>query len=445
MERAESAALPPVCLMRFAPFAVPVVVLALADCGGCPPANPTPVTFEIDNTLNWPIFVADEQQQAGISVQLPVGGGTWADAPESLTCPCQACDQICAGNGCNCTPPAGVIRQIHPAASYQRKWSGQYHVKSSVSCFLGGAQTCLEAPTNAAPGQHLRAELCFANQLQTPPPSTDTFPGSIPQSNLQCVDREFTLPVSGVIVLSPPSAPNCNVTADCTGTQICQDGLCSTSCLPNQVPALSGTWSADVGDPDNQGFFTQATSTDRITLTGSGTVGSIQYTSGDVQIGLYRNDATLGRVTATMYITLPGGRAAPMAVGDSVDVTVIESTDSTRPGANAAVFRRSGVTLLVIDAGRGGPVLTPQDMQPFSVATEGEEFACDPGDCGRKIHRVMTFTGGGVNVALQPGTSQVQVLGGYSYEFVPVTNYKYDYAGCDPQPITPFVILLHSP
>ena len=105
----------------------------------------------------------------------------------------------------------------------------------------------------------------------------------------------------------------------------------------------------------------------------------------------------------------------------------------------------AGVTLLVIDAGRGGPVLTPDDMQPFSVATEGEKFACDPGDCGRKIHRTMTFTAGGATLVLQPGTPQFQVVGGFRYELVPVANYLYDFSGCDPQPITPFVILLSPP
>jgi hypothetical protein len=425
--------------MRRAWF-LPLLAFGFVGCHGCAPSNPTPVTFEIDNTLNWPIFVADEQQQAGISMQLPVSG-TWTKVTEDLTCPCQDCGEICNGTGCDCPPPAGLIRQIHPGGTYNRTWSGQYHVTETLSCNIGQSSTCLEKATNGAPGQQWRAELCFANRLETTPPTTDTFPGTLPQADLQCVDQEFTLPVNGPIVLSPPASPTCTSTSDCTGMAICQDGVCSTSCLPSNVPPLSATWSAFVGDPDDEGFFTMSSGTNRTILTGSGTVASVGYTGGDVQIALYRDDPVQGRLTANMYLTLPGGRAVPMAAGDPVTVTVVESTDPTRPGANGAVFQNNNVTLLVIDAGAGGPILTPDEMQPFTVATDGEEFACDPGDCGRRIDMMMTFTAGGVNLVLAPGTSQFQMVGGTNYEFVPVADFKYDYSGCDPQPVTPFVII----
>jgi hypothetical protein len=425
-----------------------IVVLALGAfgtaCGGCARGNPTPVTFRINNTLQWPIFMQDEQSQAGVSIQVS-SGGTWVTAPENLTCSCQSCDSICNGSGnCTCPPPAGVLRQVAPGASYERVWAGQYHVQSSVACFLGGPQDCLEAATNPSPGDEVRAEWCFANQLETTPPATSTFPGTIPQSNLECVDQTLKLPVSGVVQFTPPSATNCSKTADCTGNQLCQDGVCSTSCLPNTVPPLSSTWSASVGNPADQGFFATTSSTTRTAMTGTGTISSIQYTGGDVQISVYRNDPNLGRLTASMYITLPGGRAVPMAVGDVVTVTVIQSTDPTRPGAAGVIFAAPPLIELVIDSGLGGPVLTPADMQPFAVTTEGEPFACNPGDCGRKIHRTMTFTAGGTTLVLQPGTPQFQSIGGYRYEFVPVANYTFDYPGCDPYPVTPFVIL-YSP
>lgn len=428
--------------MRAAPIAIAAALVACT----CQPPTPLSVTFRIKNPLTWPVFVADGQEQAGIIVQRPVAGG-WADVAESLTCECLQCSQVCQ-RSCTCPLPPGMVRQVRGGEQHERSFAGEYRDNGSRACLLGNVGACLESPTVVSAGDALRAKWCFANRLASPPPAEARFPGSIPESGAVCVTREFTLPVSGVIELSPPEPTTCASTAECRTAEreLCQSGLCSTTCLPSSVPPVGGSWTVEVLDPDNQGFFQvqEPATPGRVTYAGRGTVGAVRYETGSVRLTFVRDDPQLGRVTGALYLALPGGRAVPMNAGDPVEVTVVVSTDRDRPGARGAVLRRSGVTLLVADAGRGGPVLAPDDMQPFSVAAEGEEFACDPGNCGRKVHREMTLTAAGQSAVLRPGTPQKKLVGGYRYELVPVANYRYDYEGCGKGPVTPFAIVLDT-
>jgi hypothetical protein len=423
-----------------------LAALAVALAAGCPscleqPARP--ITIHVKNALNWPVFVRDEDAQAGVQV-LQYDRGAWTELSELAPCACQECTQACESVECSCAPAPTWARRIDPGKTADRVWSGEYRSLERVSCFLLGARDCLGDRVAAQAGSY-RVKLCWAATLSAAPPDSERFRAEFPTS-LNCTTREFQLPAEGVVEVQTVQPPGCRSAADCATDELCLDGRCSATCLPNDVPALgSGDWTLEVGSPDDAGFF-QATQTGggATVYRGAGKVASVRYSSGTTNLVLTRTASGV-EYTASLYYVLPGQRAFALSVGEEIDVTLVEYASGERKGARAIALRQAGQLLLLADNGRGGRVLDDAQSAPFSVGPSGDVFACGAGDCGRRMFRRLSFAAGSASLLLAPGKADVVEVAGQSYEAVAVASYSDEVAGCGPQPVVPYAVVWQRP
>ena len=416
-----------------------VLAALSASCASCTDQPATPVTFTIANKLSWPIFAHDEFEQAGTVIQRD-DNGTWVDLREAASCACEECGQVCGA--CTCLGEPTFARRIAPGATFDRVWPGEFREDDTDRCASGNVR-CVGARRAVQPG-HYRVKLCYASSLTgNLPGGKDRFAADFPTSALTCGVKEFDLPASGPVEVTTVEPPGCKITSDCAADQLCQQGRCSSGCLPSAVPALGGEWTVEIGGIDDRGFFKVETDPKTLARTyrGTGKLSSVRYSQGTTNVTLIRYDASQLDFTADFYYTLPAKRALPLVVGETLDVVLVEFPSGDRKLARGVTLRRGGALLLAADTGRGGPALASSLTAPFDLKTEGEPFACSSSDCGKRTHRRMTFLAGDKSATVEPGKSAVLSTGGSNYELVSAANYRDEAQGCTPQPITPFVIL----
>jgi hypothetical protein len=419
-------------------FAVGAALAFLASACSCGRLPATTVTFKVKNKLTWPVFVHDEFNHLGTIVQKD-DSGVWTDLREFAACACEECAEACGR--CTCFGESSIARRIGPGESLERTWSGEFREQDQTTC-LGGKVPCVGSRLPAQPG-HYRVKVCYASSLSVAPTGKDRFPADFPSSALTCSHREFELPASGPVEVATIEPPGCRATSECEKGQLCQQGHCSSGCLPHAVPPLGGDWTVEVGGIDDRGFFevTADPKTQAKTYLGTGKVSSVRFSSGTTNLTLIRYDAIGIDYTATFYYTLPGKRAVPFAVGDALEVVLVEFPAGDRKLARGLTLRQGGALLLAADNGRGGPVLSAQQIAPFEVSVDGESFACMGGDCGRRVHRKVTFRAGEKRETVEPGKTALFNVGAASFDAVAVGNYRDEVQGCGTSPSAPYVFM----
>jgi hypothetical protein len=425
-----------------APLAVLLAAAPLPACSSCVDHPAAPVTLRVVNNLAWPIFVADDFEQLGLTVQHDEGAAAWKPMAEFATCDCQECSVAC--DPCECPATATWVRRIEPKGTAERVWQGEYRPDDHVNCYSGEVKPCLGDRLAAQPGRY-RLRLCWASSVPGAPDQGQRFEAIMPTEGLTCVSHNFEIPSSEPVVIQTDAPPGCRGPQDCPSDQMCLGGECSSTCLPNVVPALGGDWTVEVGQPGNVGFFKVTDGANGAKIyKGTGTVDNARYTSGTTNLALTRLENGLD-YTATLYYTLPGKRALALLQGDEVEVTIVDYLSGTRKMARGVSIRRAGKLALLADNGYDGPALEAGQTAPFTVQVENDVFACNVADCGKRLHRLFRVLGGEADLALEAGKAGTLKLGSDSYEVVPVANYRDEVDGCGPRPMTPYVILLQDP
>jgi len=429
-------------LLRLSSLAL-ALASVLPGCASCIDQPAQPVVLRVVNKLAWPIYVQDDLDQAGLTVQRDAPGG-WTDAKESATCACQECSQICTG--CTCPTVEGWARRIQPGASVERTWAGEYRANDKVRCYGGPAEPCL-GKRQAAQAGTWRLKLCWATSLPTTPPDQERFQASFPsEGTLSCVTRTFDLPATGPVEILTDAPPGCTVATDCTGGQMCLGGQCSSTCLPNAVPKLTGEWGLEIGVPDNAGFFEvqPGTVSGSVVFRGAGKVTTVRYNAGTTNLTVSRVVNGLD-YTGSIYYTLPGRRALPLLVGDPVELTVVDFQSGPRKRARGLVLKVDGKVALIADNGFYGKALEATHLAPFEVDVAGAVFACDAADCGMRSHRRTLVRVVGEPQVVEAGKALEFADGEDTWEFVSVANYLDEVADCGPSPMTPFALIFQRP
>jgi hypothetical protein len=416
--------------------------------GGCTCAAPpaTKVSLNAKNTLDWDIFVPDTAGEGGLAVQHPPSPG--ADAtlvPEGAPCPCLGCDVACAqADSCNCTQHPKV-RRIRAGKSFSRDFLGNEHAATRADCGAGDLGPICYQTGVPIPAGGYRLHFCYAPDAPGASANQDEFESTLPEGSLTCVDKTFEYPTDTSVEIETVRPPPCGADRACPSGQICQRGVCSATCLASGVPPLGATWSTSVTLSDNEALFV-GTGSDPLRQTATATVGAASYAGDDLTLALSQQLAH-GRATGTVRISLaPGTPVVPMAPGETVTVLVV--TSDSRQSSAATVRDANGNLLLAADQGLGGPLLTSADLTPFSVSTEGQVFACDQSDaCGKRFHRLMTFTAGTTSVDVEAGKTETLPGPSGTFAATSVANSK-DERGtpenCGPEPVTAFDLVLSN-
>jgi hypothetical protein len=367
--------------------------------------------------------------------------GAWVDARETADCDCQECYQAC--EACQCPTVQTWAHRVEPGASMSRVWSGEYRTNERVTCGTDVVQ-CLGDRRAAQPGTW-RVQLCWAASVLNAPANLERFPAEFP-ADLTCSTQTFDLPASGTVDVVTSAPAGCRGPTDCPADQLCLNGQCSSSCLPNEVPKLGSDWNVEVGSPDDAGFFSVLGRTDGARVyKGSGQITKVQYSSGTTSLTVTRVDNGIDYF-ASFYYTLPAKRTLALNNGDAVDVLIVEFPAGARNLAAGITLRKAGKLQLAVDNGFGGQVLDSAALDPFVVTPGGELFACDSGDCGKRLHHRMRFQAGAASADVDPGKAVQLAVGGDTYEAVAVANYVDEVPGtCGPSPMSPYVILLQPP
>lgn len=400
------------------------------------------MTLRVVNKLSSPIYVADEFDQLGLEVQQE-RFTKWTRMAEYAACDCQDCARAC--DVCSCPTFQAMVRRIDPGASAERVWEGEYRADDKVNCFTGEVKSCLGERRAAQAGSY-KLELCFASSVAGAPTDQQRFAGTLPAREHQtCRTLIFQMPSDEPVVIQTDQPPGCRSQGDCPADQLCLSGQCSSSCTSSDVPALGGEWTVEVGQPDNLGFFTVTDGPNGAKVyKGAGTVESARFTTGTTNLTVVRTSATGIDLKANLYYTLPSKRALALTRGDAVEITVVDHPAGTRKMARGVALKKAGTLALVADNGFGGAVLDAAATAPFVVQTGGEVFACDVADCGQRMHRRMSATGGDPALQLDAGKSGLVRVGELDYEVVAVANYADEVDGCGPTPMSPYVILLQE-
>ncbi|MFN7130450.1 MAG: hypothetical protein ACK4N5_00110 [Myxococcales bacterium] len=410
------------------------------SCGSCIEHAATPVTFRVTNTLPWAIYVHDEFDQLGTVVQRREGDGSVTDLRETAACSCEECESACGR--CTCFGVSSIVRRIAPGQSVERTWLGEFREDARTDCAAGGSVSCLGERRPAQPGAY-RVKVCYGQTITGAPADAERFPAELPTTHLTCATADFEHPAEGVVEVKTVPPASCRVTQDCPAGQLCQNGRCSADCLPHEVPALGADWNVEIGGLDDRGFFDVTDNPDGSkTYKGTGKVTTVRYTRGTTNLELFREGPNGLDYTAGLYYVLPKSRAVPIAVGSTVELTlVLHRQDGPRRLARGLTLKQNGVLLLAADTGIGGRVLDDALLAPFRVDSDGVPFACNPGDCGRRTHRQTTFASGERVQTVDAGKSAELELESGRYEVVAIGNYVDAVTGCGAMPVVPYVIM----
>jgi len=394
----------------------PLWALALGACGGGrPPA--TAITLKATNTLGFDIFVPNDARQGGLTVGHG-GAGSFASVPEAPTCACERCERACDDScACSTTPMAHRIRA---GQSFSRTFDGTEHAATRADCGAGDlGPVCFDSGQPAPAGTYA-LRFCFATNVPGASDGTDNFATTFDGSALTCITRNFQYPTDTEWDISPDPPTPCGPANACPAGQLCQQGVCSASCLANGVPPLGASWLVAVSVITDQAFFT----TSGATLRGAGTVGTVSFSQGVLDLRLSRSEG-MGAAVGELYAQLPRTLTAlPLQLGQAVTVEVVPMDASDPHSASGLVIRdAAGDLLLAAELDTGAPVLTADDLAPFAVSGQGTPMACDQVPiCGRNLHSTVRFSAGAASVDAEPGATVSLAVGGRTWDATAVAN-----------------------
>lgn len=398
--------------------AVALACGVFSDCD-CSRPPPTPVKLVAKNTLDFDIFVPDDSRQGGLSVVQP---GSGAIVPEAPACTCLQCEHACEDVNCACdTQP--TARRIRKGQSFSRTFDGQEHVATRADCGAGDfGPTCFQAGEPLQAGTYA-LQLCFASSVPGAAQDLDEFPATFDQSALTCVTKTFDYPGQTEWDISPEPPKPCGPDNVCPTGQLCQHGLCSSSCLGNTVPPVGSSWGVSARVVDDEGFFTQSGTPVR--YSGTGQVGSMTFSQGVLYLPLSRA-VGVGRAVGSISVQVPPTVSVmPFLSGDTVQVMVIPVTSDPESPSAVVLRDANGALLLAAELDTGTPVLAASDVAPIGVSGSGTPFGCDQSDiCGRQLFTTVVFSGD-ARAEVEPGQTGQVASGGKVYDAIAVANSAY--------------------
>ena len=315
------------------------------------------------------------------------------------------------------------IHRIPAGQSFTRTFAGSEFQATRADCGTGDlGPACFAAGQPLESGNFL-LQLCYAESVPDEQSGND-FNGTFPtDGSVICVTQPFTYPQDTSVVVSTVAPPPCSATSQCPTGQLCQQGVCSASCLSNTVPTYGAQWTDSVQVIQDQGFFTH-TNGDPDRLTGTGTVGSVLYNGTDMQLTVV-GSAAEGSLAAQVEVMVPAGTpTVPFFTGETLSVLVIEA-DSTRSDSTAIAIRDAqGNLALAVDEGYGGALLSAADLAPVTLDPGGSAFACTLTTlCGKQVYQSMTFSSGNAQAEVEPGQTGTLEVGSTSYAATAVADY----------------------
>ena len=335
-----------------------------------------------------------------------------------------------------------MAHRIRKGGRFTRRFDGNEHIATRASCGTGDlGPVCLQPGAPIAAGPYA-LQLCYATSVPGASGGVDDFPSNIDPQQLTCLTKTFSYPDQTTWEIAPPPPTPCGANQECPGEQLCQKGVCSATCLANDVPPLGNGWDVSISIIDDQGFFTQS-GTGVIAVDGTGQVGQANYLGSDMRLTLTRA-VGVGHASGQIEVALPKG-VTPVAFlpGETVAVHILQAGASRKNSSAITIRDASGNLLLAADMGRGGPLLGGSDLAPFSVDGHGLAFACNQSDlCGRRVHKGILFNAGSASVEVQPGQGAPVTVGAQSFVATAIENYA-DRAGsslndCDPEGLLEF-------
>jgi hypothetical protein len=422
--------------------------IALSACV-CSPSEPKSVTLRLKNTSASALFIDQSDGRLGMQVQRSVGG-QWLSFVETPACACQACDMICgAGGTCDCPMPTPMVQKVESGTNAERTWSGLVQVSSAAGCGGFGGTSCLN-PENAPYNETFNLHLCYALSADVPP-SLDggAVEGMLP-TDTTCVDKQFQID-DGLVEISPQRGADCVTSADCRGPgELCFSGACTASCPNNTYPQIGNNWDIGIGITD-MGFFDSVTDVNgRTIFTGTGTISSAAYSGNSVRIHLTRTGSSGEALNGVIAFTVPPNELGPLTAGAPVSVKSVQPSMTENPDNAALIIRAvddGGTLLVAADSAQNGPLLSGDDVQPFTVAFNQDTVGCRSTDCGKLLFSTTTFTlSGGQQVNLEPGGQANLVSSAGTYRAVNVDAQRNGMdAMCDPADIRPYLIWQDKP
>lgn len=335
-----------------------------------------------------------------------------------------------------------MAHRIRKGEKFTRRFDGNEHVATRADCGAGDlGPVCLQAGAPIAAGSYA-LQLCYATSVPGASQGADDFPATFDPRQLTCVTKSFGYPEQTTWEIAPPPPAPCGPGAECPGEQLCQKGVCSATCLANDVPPLGNGWDVAISIIDDQAFFTQS-GTSVVAFDGTGQVGQANDLGSDMRLTLTRA-VGVGHASGQIEVALPKGvTPVPFLAGETVAVHIVQARAVRKNSAAVTIRDAAGNLLLAADMGRGGPLLTASDLAPFSVGGTGVAFACNQSDvCGRRVHRGILFNAGTAQVEVEPGKGAPVTVGSQSFVATAIENYA-DASGsslndCDPEGLLEF-------
>lgn len=392
-------------------------VFSACDCAKPPP---TPVKLTAKNTLDFDIFVPDDAHQGGLTVVRP---GDSAPVPEAPACACLQCSQACNTTDCTCTTTPTAHR-IKKGESFSRTFDGLEHTATRADCGAGDfGPVCFQDGEPIQSGTYA-LQLCFASSVPGAAQGLDEFPATFDSSSITCTTKQFNYPTDPEWVISPEPPKPCGPDNACPNGQLCQHGLCSSSCLGNDVPTVGSSWGVFARVVDDEAFFDQSGAPTH--YTGTGQVGSMSLSQGVLYLPLSRS-VGVGRAVGSISVQLPPTvTTVPFLSGDTLAVDIVPVTSDPQSPSAVTLRDASGTLLLAAELDTGTPLLGSAEVAPFTVSGGGTPFGCNQSDvCGRQLFTTVVFSAGTVGAEVEPGKSAPVTVNGRIYDAIAVANSQY--------------------
>lgn len=248
--------------------------------------------------------------------------------------------------------------------------------------------------------------------------------------------------MDGTVNVGPKKGAACAAATDCLNPgDLCLEGTCTSTCPAHDIPELGSAWSLRVPSPDDQGFFTTTVNGGKTVWQGSGTVSSVIYQGGVLNLRLNRPSMTGPGPSGAVFVGLPGGLGPALTAGVKVEVTLVDGSSAKNPENRAVVIRdESGALLLAADTAQNGPLLDASHTAPLTVSTTGVPLACDVIGCGKVVHAALRVTGTTAPLSIVPGRTTQAVVSGALYRVLSVGNGTFQGTGCAYTQVSPYAL-----